>query len=149
MMIQNQGKDAEQRVRVPECFMSGRLGPQMAAGIWRSDLEALAKKKSAMLLGFTMDMTPSARGRILNEFAAAKSRADLVMQAKLCCFDVLPLKLLGLAHIDESVAARCAQEAVARIKHCQASLPPSDYAKLHSKIRFWASCLDDLTDFAD
>lgn len=95
-----------------------------------------------------MDLSPAERSFVLTEFGRAKARVGFVLQAKLGCFESLPLKLLGLSHVEEAVAAQCAKEVADQVEELQRKLRAGGFQRVHAKIRFWAQHLVDLRELA-
>lgn len=132
---------------VKPCFMAGRIGPQLAAGGCREDFATFARLRSMDMLQHVIELTPQSKAFVMNEFGRAKTRVGMMLQSKFTCFEVLPLKLMGMAHLKEDIARRIASEVAEEVRHMQAELSASDWQNAHSQVRFFADYIDQLLEY--
>ena len=95
-----------------------------------------------------VDLSVADKAFVVDEFGRAKGRLGLMLQAKFACFEILPLKLMGLAHFDEGVARAAAQDIVRDLRQLRSGLCDADWGKTHLQIRWFADHIDELEQFA-
>ena len=100
------------------CPLSGRQAPLLATGMVRDLLDRLSEQAGAEVLLLCVGLLPEDRTSLLADWEAGKSHVAEVLQTKTSCWEVLPLRLCGLGHVDNGVAQGalqgCLQEYAAK-----------------------------------
>ncbi len=95
------------------CPMTGKIGPMMASGEWRQVLIHLFDMAQLTVRGRLLDsLARDDLTKCMSDWESGRSHLMQLFEKKLAFWNLLPWKLVGLAHHDAAVAQRCGQEAV-------------------------------------
>ena len=88
-----------------KCVMRGRRGPDLATGQFRRVFNEVAhEQEDLLLMVHVAGLSETDRRDIMLDFEAGRSRLLTEIEIRLSVWDVLPLKLFGLAYHDEDTA---------------------------------------------